>query len=152
MDFIFRLGLIIKGIDSLFEVIGGILLTMPTKLSRYLLVISQHEAFRHHEALAGRLDHLAGMATMHPSMVEAVYLIVHGATKVVLIVAIARGFRWGYIGLMAVLSLFACIELVRAGTAREVVTGVLGLFDLAVVFVIYREYRSRFVLQPEPAG
>ena len=145
MDFIFRLGLIIKGVDAIFEMIGGILLTMPTKLARYILVISQHEAFRHHMALAGKLDKLAETATMHPSMGEAIYLIIHGLSKVILILAIARGKRWGYVGFMAILSLFAAIELVRAGTAREIVTGVFGIFDLTVVFVIYKEYVTRFL-------
>lgn len=142
LNFLFRLGLIVKAVDSLFEVAGGIILVTPMRLARYILVLSQHEAFRHHEALAGRLDRLATGVTMHPSMAEAVYLIVHGLTKVILILAIARGLRWGYVGFMAILSLFAAIELVRACTAREVVTGALGLFDVGVVFVIWREYVS----------
>jgi len=145
VDFIFRVGLIIKGVDSLFEVIGGILLLMPTKLARYITVIAQHETFRHHHVLAGRLDLLADSVTMHPSTGEAIYLMIHGLSKVILILAIARGKRWGYIGFMGILSLFALIELVRAGTAREVVTGLLGIFDLAVVFVIYKEYLKKFI-------
>jgi len=145
MNFIFRLGLIVKGVDSLFEVIGGMILTTPTKLARYILIVSQHEAFRHHTALAGRLDRLADATTMHPSMGEAVYLIVHGAAKIVLILAIARGFRWGYLGFMVILSMFALIEIVRACAAREIVTGLLGAFDVGVVFVIYREYLTHFV-------
>ena len=151
MNFIFRLGLIIKGIDSLFEVVGGILLTMPTKLARYILVISQHEAFRHHAVLAGRLDRLADSTAMHASMVEAIYLIVHGAAQVILIAAIARGLRWGYLGFLGVLSIFALIELVRAFTAGEVVTGVLGVFDGCVVYVVYKEYQKNVVSRDRAA-
>lgn len=144
MNFIFRAGLIIKGVDSLFEILGGILLAMPMRLARYILVLSQHEAFRHHEVLAGRLNRLADATTTHASMGEAVYLIIHGVAKVILIAAIARGLRWGYLGLIIILSLFALIEVVRAGTAREVVTGLLGVFDLGVVYVIWREYLKNF--------
>lgn len=143
-DALFKIGMIIKGVDSVFEVIGGVILTTPAKLARYILVLSQHEAFRHHEALAGRLDRLAESVTVHPHLGQAIYLIVHGLAKLVLIVAIMREKRWGYIGLMAVLSLFATIEIVRAITAGEVVTGVLALFDIFVVVLIVKEYRARF--------
>jgi uncharacterized membrane protein len=143
-EILFRLGMIVKGVDSLFEVAGGILLTMPTKLARYILVISQHEAFRHHMVLSGRLDKIADSVSEHASMFEAVYLMVHGLSKVVLIAAIVAHKRWGYLGFMIVLSLFTLIEMVRAVTAREVFTGVFGVFDLFVVGLIYKEYRARF--------
>jgi len=148
----FRLGMIVKGVDSVFEVIGGLILTTPTKLARYLLVLSQHEAYRHHPVLAGRIDHLAQTVTMHPSIGEAVYLVVHGLAKIVLIVAIIRGLRWGYVGFMAILGLFAAIEVARAFTAGEVVTGCLGLFDLALVVLIYREFRAKFSNSAAPEG
>jgi len=143
-DLLFRIGMIVKGVDSIFEVVGGILLMMPTKLARYLLVISQHEAFRHHLALSGKLDKLADSVTMHPSMGEGIYLAVHGAAKVILIAAIVAHKRWGYLGFIAVLSLFSTIELVRSVTAQEVVTGIFGLFDVCVVVLIYKEYRTKF--------
>ena len=143
-DLLFDIGMFVKGVDSAFEVIGGIILTMPTKLSRYILVISQHEAFRHHLALAGKLDRLAESVSMHPSLGEAIYLMVHGLAKVILILAIIRQKKWGYTGFIAVLSLFTLIELGRAVSAHEVVTGVLGVFDLFVVALIYKEYRARF--------
>ncbi len=143
--------MIFKGIDSLFEVAGGILLLSPTKIARYAAVITQHEVFRHHQALAGRLDNLADTVSMRASVGEAAYLMVHGGAKVILIAAIVAGKRWGYTGFIAVLSLFTCVELVRAVTAREVVTGVFGLFDMIVVVLIYKEYKQRFPSSNVPA-
>ena len=143
-DLLFRLGLYTKGIDSLFEVIGGLLLTMPTRLSRYILVLSQHELYRHHQVLSGRLDRLAESVLVHAHLASALYLFVHGLSKVILISAIFKGKRWGYTGLMGVLSLFAVIELTRAVTAHELVTGILGIFDGIVIFLIYKEFRARF--------
>ena len=143
-DFLFRTGLVVKGVDSLFEVIGGVLLTMPTKLARYILVLSQHELDRHHEVLAGRLDKLADDVTVHVHLASALYLLVHGLAKVILISAIFFRKRWGYIGFIGVLSLFTAIEMTRAITAHEIVTGVLGLFDVAVVLLILKEYRIQF--------
>jgi len=144
-DLIFDVGLAIKGIDAMFEVIGGILLTMPVRLARYILVLSQHELYRHHEVLSGRLDRLAATVTVHAHLYAALYLIVHGGAKVILILAIVKGKRWGYVGLMAVLSAFVLFEAVRALSALEVLTGALALFDVLVVIVIWKEYKTKFV-------
>jgi uncharacterized membrane protein len=144
-DFLFRVGLIVKGVDAVFEMIGGVLLSMPVKLARYLLVLSEHELYKNHKALSGNLGHLAASVQRHPSLPEAAYLLVHGGAKVILIVAIFRGKKWGYTGLIGVLSFFTIIELGRAITAHEIVTGCLGLFDLGVVLLIAKEYLLRFV-------
>ncbi|MDR3690117.1 MAG: DUF2127 domain-containing protein [Fimbriimonas sp.] len=141
-DLLFRIGLIVKGVDSLFEVIGGVLLTMPMKLARYLLVLSQHELYRHHEVLSGRLDKLAEEVTVHVHLGSALYLLFHGLAKVILIAAIFMRRNWGFVGFMAVMSLFTAIELARAISAHEIVTAVLGMFDLLVVGLIYKEYRA----------
>jgi len=143
-ELLFDVGMIVKGIDSAFEVVGGILLAQPTKLARYIVAFSQHEAFRHHDFLAGKLDNLADKVTMHPNHTQAIYLMVHGLAKMILIGAIVAGKRWGYIGLMVVLSIFTTIEVVQAVIAREVLTGIFGLFDLMVVVLIYREFKARF--------
>lgn len=151
-DIIFRIGLLAKGVDSVFEVVGGILITMPTKLARYLLVLSQHELYRHHEVMSGRLDRLAETVQVHAHLGAALYLIAHGGAKAVLIAAIVRGKRWGYTGLIAVLSVFTLIEMTRAIAAHEILTGLLGLFDIVIVVVIYKEYKARFfgAAQPPP--
>lgn len=143
-DLIFKVGLIVKGVDSGFEVVGGLLLAMPMRLSRALLVLGQHESYRHHEVLAGRIDRLAESVVQHASMGEAAYLMVHGLAKVILIAAIFRGKKWGYTGLIGVLSLFALIELARALGAHEIVTGGLSLFDIVMVILIAKEYRAHF--------
>ncbi len=151
-DFFFKIGLAIKGIDSCFEVVGGVLLMMPMKLARYFLVLSQHEVYHHHQVLAGRIDHLADGVLEHASTGEALYLMVHGLAKVILIFAIYRHRRWGYLGLIGVLSLFALIEATRAIGAKELVTGILAAFDVLMVVLIAKEYRARFVdSEPKPA-
>jgi uncharacterized membrane protein len=143
-DLVFRLGLLLKGADSLLEVLGGLLLTQPIKIARYLSILSQHEAYKQHQILAGHLEKINETITTHTSLWQAAYLMAHGVAKVVLIVAIVRNRKWGYIGLIGVLSLFTLIEMVRALTAREIFTGAFGVLDLLVAALIYSEYRDRF--------
>ena len=148
-ELFFRISMAVKGFDSLLEVLGGIALTMPLKVQRLLLILSQHEAFRHHAAMSGRLDRLAETVTTHPSMGTAAYLMVHGGTKVFLIGAILKGKRWAYVGLISVLTLFTFVEIARAAMESEIVTAAFGALDLVVVVLIYREYRMRFKLPAE---
>jgi|GEM_PF-1322498 len=143
-DDLFKFGLVVKGVDSVFEVVGGFLLTTPNKVARFLAVLSQHELYRHHEVLSGRIDKLSESITLHAHLGSAIYLIVHGLAKLILIGAIMKGRRWGYVGLMVVLTMFTCIEIGRAVVAREVVTGALALFDLLVVLLIRKEYLAKF--------
>jgi uncharacterized membrane protein len=143
-DTLFRVGLIGKGVDAVLEVAGGFLLLTPTRLARWVTLLSQHELYRHHQVLAGHLDNLAASVSEKASMVEAAYLMVHGTAKIVLILGIVAGKRWGYSGLIAVLSFFTCVEFGRALTAHELLTGLLGVFDLMVVAIIYKEYKQKF--------
>ncbi|MHB8637495.1 MAG: DUF2127 domain-containing protein [Fimbriimonadaceae bacterium] len=147
-----RIGLAVKGVDASLEVVGGVLLLMPARVARYLLVLSQHEAYTHHQVLAGRLDRLSESVQVHSHLGMALYLMVHGLAKIVLIAAILRGKRWGYTGLIGVLLLFTVIEAVRVITAHEILTGILGLFDLGVVILIYMEYRAKFLGAGAGAG
>lgn len=151
-DNLFHIGLIVKAVDAVFEVVGGVLFTMPTKLSRWLLVLSQHELYHHHQVLSGRLDRLADRVETHASIGEAVYLIVHGAAKVILVSAIFKEKKWGYLGMIWVLSIFGMIEFGQAIFKGEVLVAVLGIFDAALVYLIAKEYKSRFAERPiEPA-
>jgi uncharacterized membrane protein len=148
-DIVFRVGLVLKAVDSAFEVLGGVLLAVPARLVRILLVISQHEAFRHHQALAGRLDNLAQVIGTHTSIVQAIYLMLHGAVKLVCILAIFRGKRWGYTWLVFFITIFAGIELFQAIRAGEVLTGVFGAFDLVLAVLIYKEFRAHFLTKSQ---
>jgi uncharacterized membrane protein len=143
-DVAFRVGLLIKGLDALFEVFGGVLLAQPSKVARYVSALTQHDVFRHHQVLAGNLDHLSQTIATHASLGEAAYLLVHGLAKVILIVAALRNKKWGFQGLILVLSIFMAIEFVRSITAREIFTGAFGLFDLVVVALVAKEYRFRY--------
>lgn len=150
-DDLFRIGLIVKGVDAVFEVIGGFIFTTPTKLARWLLVLSQHELYHHHEVLSGRLDKLADHVVTHANIGEAIYLIIHGLFKVILVAAIFKERKWGYQGLIAVLSFFGVVEVVQALVLGKILVAFLALFDVALVYLIAKEYRAKFVAPVPPA-
>ena len=142
---LFDIGLIVKGIDSLLEVTGGILLLSPIKVSGYIEVLSEHSK---HDFVSRTLEKLA--TGVHAATIAtAVYLMVHGLAKAILIVAALKRKTWGYLGLMAVLTIFSIAELARYFETQRIVLLVFSLFDAALVVLIAHEYQSRYK-KPKP--
>ena len=146
LTLLFDIGLVIKGIDSVLEVIGGVLLLFPVRLSDYLEVLSQHSK---HDFVARNLERLAGSVSTATAL-SAIYLMIHGVAKAVLIVAALKQRAWGYIGLMVVLLFFASIEMVRFFFVRKMGLLVFSLFDVALVLLIANEYRTRKKMAADP--
>ncbi len=137
---LFDIGLILKGIDSLFEVAGGIILLSPLRVSGYLEILSQHSK---HDFISRTLEKLA--TGVHAATIAtALYLIVHGLAKAILIVAALKRKTWGYIGLIGVLSFFAIAEMARYFETQKVALLIFSLFDAALVVLIAHEYQARY--------
>jgi len=148
--FLFRWSLILKGLDALLEIVGGVLLLMPVTVNRTIQFLLDHELVaqaRHHTT--AHLEHAAALALLHATTLGAFYLIVHGAAKVALIVAIFREKKWGYIGLFAVLSLFGVLELGRGIVTGHLFDYAFAAFDLFIVYLIAKEYRIHFLPRQE---
>lgn len=131
-----------KGIDSLFEIVGGFLLLTPVKLGAFLNRLSQHELYADHEKTAKGLQHAAARVA-EASPLAAIYLIVHGLAKVILIWAVFKQKRWGYFGLIGLLSFFSIVEIVQGVRKSDWFTLGFAALDLLIVFLIAKEYRSR---------
>lgn len=137
---LFDIGLILKGIDSLFEVAGGILLLSPIRVSGYLEILSQHSK---HDFISRNLDKLAN-GVHAATIATAIYLMVHGLAKAILIVAALKRKSWGYIGLMGVLTFFAIAEMTRYFETQKIALLVFSLFDAILVVLIAHEYQERY--------
>lgn len=137
---LFDIGLILKGIDSLLEIIGGFLLLSPLKVSGYLEILSQHSK---HDFISNILEKLADGAQA-ATLAAALYLIIHGGAKAILIIAALKRKPWGYIGLIAVLTVFAIAEMIRYFETHKVALLMFSLFDGALVLLISHEYQTRY--------
>ncbi len=145
-DKLFELGLIIKGVDAIFEIMGGLLLLTPIRVSGWLAVISQHSK---HELTAHLWQNVADKVAL-ASIATALYLLVHGMAKVVLIAAVFKDKKWGYVGLMGVLSFFAVFELFKAASKHESLVLALCFFDALIVFLIAKEYQKKYLAVISP--
>lgn len=93
MDRVLAIGIVLKGLSGLFELVGGILLLLvtPTQIHGTIRVLTQDELLEDpHDYLASRLPHTSDGLTGPGLLFGAAYLLIHAIVKVVLVAALLR--------------------------------------------------------------
>jgi uncharacterized membrane protein len=147
LDRTFKVSVVLKGLDGALEMIGGLVLLVvkPETLNRLARTLTQHELSQdHRDFVARHILHTAGHLTHGKTLFAAVYLLSHGLSKVVLVVAVLRGRLWAYPGIIVLLLAFIAYQgyelaFVHLGVGLSLLTA----FDIFVVWLTWREYRAR---------
>jgi uncharacterized membrane protein len=143
LDRAFEVGIILKGLDGILEVVGGLLLLVvsPEAIDRLSRFLTQHELSEDpHDFLATHLLHAAGTLTSSSVRFGAAYLISHGVVKIVLVAALLRNKIWAYPWMIAFLIAFIVYQVYRMTFAFSIGLLALTVFDLFVAWLTYREY------------
>jgi len=93
----FDVGLIIKGVDSVLELAGGILLLFisPARLTSWLVFLTNDELSEDpHDRIATYFFNLAHRVSIGNDLFGAIYLISHGLVKIILIIAMFKRRLW----------------------------------------------------------
>lgn len=145
LDRTFKVSLVLKGLDGVLELVGGILLLLvsPAQVGFLVQILTQHELSEDpHDLIATALVHLAGAMTVSATLFGAIYLLLHGLVKVVLVWAVLKDKLWAYpwmIAFLGVFILYQSYELVVAFTWGMVL---LTAFDIFIVWLTVHEYRA----------
>lgn len=147
LDKTFRIGLVLKGIDGVLEVAGGILLLFvsPQSIQHLVRALTAHELSQDpHDLIARYLVHSTSHLNSGITIFGAVYLLSHGIAKVVLVALVLRDKLWAYPWLIVLLLAFIAYQLYQI-TAVRFSAGLtaLTILDAALVWLTWREYRSR---------
>ena len=94
-----------------------------------------------HDFIATHLLHTTNGLTGHAVLFGAVYLLTHGAVKVVLVVALLLNKLWAYPWMIVVLLLFIAYQLYRISFDPTAGLIALTIFDVVIVLLTWREYR-----------
>lgn len=139
---LFTLGIWVKGLDGLLEIVGGALLLAagPGTIGAVVRFLTQRElAEDPHDLVANALRHAVHGLGPHAQLFGAGYLIGHGAVKVGLVAGLLRGRLWAYPAALAVLSIFIAYQLYRLTYAYSLPLLLLTIVDAVIVFLIWRE-------------
>ena len=146
LDRAFVVGIVLKGLDGVLEVAGGLLLLLvkPSTIVGVVQALTQHELSEDpHDFLATHLLHATGGLTGATLTFAAVYLILHGVVKIVLVSALLRNQIWAYPWTIGFLIAFIIYQLYRMTLAPSIGLAALTVFDVVVVVLTIREYQRQ---------
>lgn len=143
----FEIGMVLKGLDGVLEVAGGILLLVlsPHVIEHIIRGLTQGELSEDpHDLVARYLLHTAGHLSHGATLFGAIYLLSHGIAKVVLVGLVLRDKLWAYPWMIALLVAFIAYQLYRITAVRfSAGLAALTVFDIALVWLTWREYQAR---------
>jgi uncharacterized membrane protein len=146
LDRVFEIGIIVKGLNGLAELVGGLLLLFvgPGDVHHLVAVLTQGELSEDpNDVIARYLLHTADGLTGSALLFGAVYLLLHGAVKVGLVIALLLNKLWAYPCLIIVLLIFIGYQLYRIVLHPSVGLVALTVFDALIVVLTWREYRRQ---------
>ena len=146
LDDTFKITVAIKGLDGALEIVGGTLLLFvrPHTIDRLARALTQHELSQDpHDFFARHVLHSAGQLAHGSTLFAALYLLSHGAAKVVLVVAVLRNQLWAYPAMIVLLGAFIAYQLYRLIDHVTLGLTLLTIFDAFVVWLTWREYQNK---------
>lgn len=141
---LFRLALLLKGLDGAIELIGAIVLLLVPGSAVHQLVaeivsrdlLGPPDGFLARHLVAGTAEFASGNRTF-----VVVYLGLHGVVKLALVAALLRRWLPAYPVAAVVLGIFVAYELYRAFHTGSVVLPLLAVLDILIIVMVVREYR-----------
>jgi uncharacterized membrane protein len=155
LDRTFEVGIILKGLDGVLEIIGGLLLLVvsPATIDRVVTSLTQHELSEDsNDLLATHLLKTAHGLTGAAVLFGAVYLLAHGLVKVILVAALLNNQLWAYPWTIAFLGVFIVYQLYRLTLKPSVGLTALTIFDAFIAWLTWREYRKQLALAAASAA
>jgi uncharacterized membrane protein len=149
LDRTFRISVALKGLDGALEVFVGIalLFVSPSSINRIVQSVTARELAQDPtDFFARHLIQSAGHLSRATTLYGAIYLLSHGLAKVVLVMLVLRNKLWAYPWMMALLLAFIVYQLYQLTTRLSAGLILLTLFDAFVVWLTWREYRSKRAL------
>jgi uncharacterized membrane protein len=141
---LFKIGVIIKGIDGALELIAGVALFFVSisSLQRVFGWMTAGELQEDpHDFIANHLDEFFNNLSIGTKHFASIYLLIYGIAKTGLAVGLLRGKLWSYPTALAVLGVFLCYQVYRAGCHESLGLGLLSVIDLLILILIWREYK-----------
>lgn len=141
----FLVSMWLKGLDALLELIGGVAIfgASPALILHIVRYLTQDEISEDpRDLVANALRHAAGHLTFATEHFMAIYLLVHGAIKLVMVWALLARVLIAYPVSMVIFASFIVYQLYRYSFTHSMGLLTLSVFDFLVIGLIFLEYRA----------
>lgn len=140
----FKIGLLLKGIDSILEIIGGILLIFMNKyrMNRIIVLLTQHELLEDpKDVIANYMIRLGSRFSISSQHFGVLYLMSHGLIKLVLVILLWQKKIWAYFLTIISLILFVFYQVYRYTITHSAWLMALTVFDIIMIILTIIEYK-----------
>ncbi|MFA5196963.1 MAG: DUF2127 domain-containing protein [Patescibacteria group bacterium] len=141
----FEIGIILKGIDGIIEIVGGIvvLFTTPTIFKNLVIFLTKNELIQDpRDIFANYLLRLSASFTVKAEHFTSIFLLSHGVIKVFLVIAMLQKRLWAYPTAMMIFGLFGVYQIYQYSINHSVFLILLTALDVAVIILTYLEYKN----------
>lgn len=140
----FEVGILLKAIDGVLEIIGGILLIFlnPSRLNKLVAWLTQRELSEDpRDVVANFLLRLSSKFTVSVEYFGVFYLVSHGIVKLVLIIFLWKRKPWAYPLTIVSLILFIIYQIYRYTLQPSSGLVILTIFDIVMIILTFIEYK-----------
>lgn len=142
----FEVGIWLKGLNALTEIIGGLLILLINKTSIILfaLKITQNELSDDpKDFVANFIVNSISNFSSGSQIFFSTYLLLHGLVKIFLVINLLKNRLWAYPASVVGFGFFIIYQIYRYSFTHSVWLLALTVFDIIVVALIWHEYRLR---------
>ncbi len=139
----FEIGMFIKGIDGVLEVIGGFLLLLvnPARLNRMVVLFTQHELSEDpNDKFVTFLINTSHNFSVSSQHFGVFYLLSHGIVKIILVYLLLKKKFWAYQLSIVFLTIFVIYQIYRYLYSYSVWLIILSIFDILMIWLTWIEY------------
>ncbi len=146
LDKFFEASVIVKGVEGVLETLAGffVLFVGSQSLANWALQISQHELVDDPtDVFANYILHTGQHLASGGTTFLVAYLLVHGLIKLVAVGSLLLNKLWGYPFSMATLGLFMVYQIYEISLRPSTLLIFLTIFDIFLMWLIYREWQQQ---------
>jgi uncharacterized membrane protein len=140
----FEIGVILKGLNGLLELISGTLLLLfrPSAIQRFVVSLTQNELSRDpNDFIATHLRAAADHLSVGGKAFAAIFLLSHGVIKVVLVYALIKDKLWAFPWAIGIFSAFGVYQMYRYFVHPSGWLIALTVLDVIVILLTSAEWR-----------
>jgi uncharacterized membrane protein len=144
-ELLFRVSLVLKGLDGIAEIAGGVALWLvsPAFVNRVVRWLTAGEISEDpHDLIANFLRREASRFSLSGEYFVAVYLLIHGVIKIVIVAALLKDALWAYPIAIVVFFGFIVYQIYQYTLTGGFGLIALSVFDAVIIVLVWLEYRA----------
>jgi uncharacterized membrane protein len=140
---LFHVGIVLKGIDGVLEILGGILILMisPRTVNKVIHFLVQHELSEDpRDIFANYLIHAAKEFSISSQLFGFIYLLSHGVIKLLLVISLWKQRLWSYPVAIIFFASFGIYQMYKYYLDPSFGWIFLTILDVFVIILTWLEY------------